>query len=298
MKKPALFLIFFFVFVFNAVASGPEPVKLEGFDSPESVTSDGKSFYVSNMGKELKPTAKDGDGFISKVSKDGKLLERKFLPKDGFLDSPKGILALNGVLYVADVDTLYGFNLRSRKQVFKLDFSAEKTLFLNAIAKKDDKTIFLSSTDTNGIFEVNISGKPFYRLLISGVPGANGMKYDAAAKKLYVVGFVSDPNPNGQVGVVDLGSTPSYSAISSYKGLLDGLVLLPGGKKLVFTDWVKFEKAGVLKECDIATGAVSDVAVSEPIGGPADIYYDAKTGRMWIPMMMEGKLLIEKIGGL
>ncbi|MBI3399004.1 MAG: hypothetical protein HY026_07220 [Deltaproteobacteria bacterium] len=295
MKKIAVSLLFIFAMVIAAGAEGNKPLKIEGFDTPESVASDGTYFYVSNMGKVLNPTAKDNDGFISKLSKDGMIVERKFLPKKGNLNSPKGILAVNGVLYAADVDELAGFDLKKRKQVFKLSFKKEETKFLNALTKKDDNTLFLSSTDTNKIFEVNISGKPFYKLVIAGVKGANGLKYDADSKKLYVVGWGADNKPDGEVGVIDMsGTTPSYKTISPYKGFLDGIVLVDGGKKLIFSDWIKFEKAGVLKECDIASGKVSDVPLSEPVGGPADIYYDSAAELLWIPMMMEGKVLIEK----
>lgn len=295
MKKLALCLLIFFLTLVNAHAGENKPLKIDGFDSPESATSDGKYFYVSNLGKVLNPNAKDGDGFISKLSKNGKVIERKFLPKQGYLNSPKGIIIINGILYAADVDEIVGFNLANKKEVLRLSFQAEETLYLNAFAKKDNKTIFISSTDKNKIFEVNISGKPSYKLLIDGVNGANGLKYDAASRKLYVAGWGTGSKPDGEIGVIDLsGTNPSYKAVSTYKGFLDGLLLVDGGKKLIFSDWVKFEKAGVLKMCDIASGAVSDIALSEPVGGPADIYYDSPAKRLWVPMMMEGKLLIEK----
>ncbi|MBI5179693.1 MAG: hypothetical protein HZA04_10605 [Nitrospinae bacterium] len=274
------------------------PIKIEGFDTPESVVSDGRFFYVSNMGKELKPQAKDGDGYVSLLSPDGKILRKKLLPQNGFFNSPKGLIVAGAYLYVADVDMIYGYYLPTGKQMFKMDFSKESTTFLNAFAKKDDSTLFVSSTDTGKIFEVTIRGKTGYKLLIDGLKGPNGLKYDAAAKKLYVVGWGKDSQPNGEVGVVDLnGAAPVYKSVTTYKGYLDGVVLTSDGKKLVFSDWVRFEKMGWLRTCDVATGAISEVKLSEPIGGPADFFYDAATGKLWIPMMMEGKVLVEKPSG-
>ena len=63
--------------------------EVKGCASPESVATDGSHYYVSNVGKELKPTDKDGDGFISRMDLKGENLELRFI--DG-LNAPKGLL--------------------------------------------------------------------------------------------------------------------------------------------------------------------------------------------------------------
>src|SRR5690554_3013505 len=67
-----------------------EVLELEGFSLPEGVTSDGKFFYISNVGVEFNPMDKDEDGFISRVNNNGEINELRFLPKEGKLHSPKG----------------------------------------------------------------------------------------------------------------------------------------------------------------------------------------------------------------
>jgi len=65
-----------------------------GFGHVESVAYDphGKVLYTSDFGPELKPADKDGKGKITKVSRDGKILEDGFLPGKGqILNKPKGI---------------------------------------------------------------------------------------------------------------------------------------------------------------------------------------------------------------
>ena len=84
-----------------------------GFAFPESVgcDADGKALYVSEFGSELKPTEKDGQGRISKVSLDGKVLEERFLPAAGqTLNKPKGIWVAGSRLWVTDIDSLWVFD--------------------------------------------------------------------------------------------------------------------------------------------------------------------------------------------
>ncbi len=129
---------------------------IEGLSSPESVamTGDGKKFFISNLGEKLEPSAKDGDGFITEVSPEGAVVNKKFLPKSGVLNGPKGLSIIGPTLYVTDVDRVVGFDLVSREQVFEMDFSAEKTVFLNDLAVYDDNTLFVSATDIGKIFKI------------------------------------------------------------------------------------------------------------------------------------------------
>src|SRR5690242_14219812 len=88
-----------------------------GLELPESVAQDPDTglLYCSNLGagKEDAPTAKDGNGFISKLNEDGTVAELKYLPKAGDppLNAPKGIAIYGGGLWVADIDRVVGYNL-------------------------------------------------------------------------------------------------------------------------------------------------------------------------------------------
>src|SRR5690554_3513366 len=86
---------------------------INGFSMPESITSDGKRFFVSNQGQDV--FSKDGDGFISEISSEGKLIDLKLFPKEGILHAPKGTTIANGILYVADLDRVVGFDINTRK---------------------------------------------------------------------------------------------------------------------------------------------------------------------------------------
>lgn len=270
-----------------------KPVKATGFDHPESVTSDGEYFYASNIGESGDPMAKDHNGYISRLAKDGKVVDKKYLPKEGFLDAPKGLVAAGGILFAADIDRVVGYDVKTGKEVFNMSFAAEGTKLLNGMAAKDDKTVFVSAMDTNKIYEIDVA-KVSFKMIADDVVSPNGMSYDPLSKKLYVVCYVPAKKGSGKIGVVDLsGAKPAYKVISDYAGDMDGAKYIGGGR-LAFSDWMTAKKDGVLKIVDVNTGKVSDLALSEKISGPADFYFDSATGVFWIPMMMENSVLIEK----
>jgi len=75
--------------------------RLGGLANPESValSADGTFLYVSNVSGEGE--AKDGNGFIARVSTDGRMLQHEFAVG---LNGPKGVVLLGDALYVADID--------------------------------------------------------------------------------------------------------------------------------------------------------------------------------------------------
>lgn len=275
----------------------PSHVLLKGFASPESVVTspEGDRFYVSNVGERLMPSEKDGDGFISEVSIGGEILTWRFLPKEGGLNAPKGMAIVDRTLYVTDVDRVVGFDLDTREEVFSLDLSEEKTTFLNDIAVKDDTTLFVSATDVGKVYAVSLVEGPAYTVLIEDAPGVNGLYYDPDEKILYTVGFGSGGNADGSLWVVRFKRGLTISErITGSVGLLDGVSLLPDGRVL-FSDWVAFDRPGVLRTFDPVTKEFSIVRLSEEVRGPADFYFDASLSTVWLPMMLEGKVLIEKL---
>lgn len=268
---------------------------IDGFSSPESVIADrdGKRFFVSNMGEKLEPSAKDGDGFISELKPDGVIVNRKFLPRTGVLNSPKGMAIIGQTLFVTDVDRVVGFDLSTREQVFEIDFSAEKTVFLNDLTVFDDKTLFVSATDTGKVYKISLGEKPSFTLLQEGIAGANGLYYDRDNDRLFVVGFGDGKRANGELWVIYLRDN-QHKKLTGPLGLLDGVALVQD-RRIYFTDWVAFDKPGILRVYDLMTGELSSIKLSEDVRGPADFYYDSRSNAIWLPKMMEGKVLIERL---
>ncbi len=262
---------------------------ISGFASPESVVVEGPHVFVSNVGEKLEPFAKDGDGFISKLDREGYVRAYHWLPKTGTLNAPKGMVALNGVLYVADIDRVLGYRIVDGKQVFHLDLSPTGANFLNAFAAWTNHRLLLSATHLNKVFIIHTL-HPGYEELKFDVPpqGPNGMKVHG--NKLIVVEWGTDNQPNGKVRLYRLKGDRA-TQIKAYDlkppGYFDGVVDL-GGRRWLISNWVKFKPAGVLQLLDTRLGSDSIVNPALHIGGPADMTLDGNT--LWVPAMMEGKV--------
>lgn len=295
MKHPvvpvAAFLCAAVALVFAAPALADKNI-IEGFNSPESVVRDGQYLYLSNVGVKLEPGAKDGDGYIAKLDAKGNIVKKDFITG---LDAPKGLAVLGDTIYAADIDHLLGFNLKSGEKVFDLNFSAEQTAYLNDVAVGDGGKLFVSATDINKIFKVNVKEKTYLDVGVT-VSGPNGLWFDAKTNRLYVAGFASNEGKaSGEVGVVDLSQkTASYRKIIDRPGYYDGIQPMDDGVLLV-SDWVAFEQErGVLIRVNVKNGTFD--VIPGAYGGPADFLYVRKSGgfppRVYLPRMIDGKLEI------
>jgi hypothetical protein len=264
---------------------------IAGFSSPESVVVVGGDVFVSNLGVKLEPTVKDGDGFISRLDRQGNIKTQKWADK---LDGPKGMIVVDGVLYVADIDRVLGFRVRDGKQVFALDMAAAGSVFLNGFARYDNRRLLLSATDISKVFVIDLPKKSFGELAFDTPPkGPNGMK--KAGSRLMVVEWGTDSQPNGNIKTYRLESEQARLQAKLEKaydltpsGYFDGIVDL-GANRWLISNWVKFEPAGVLQILDTRTSKVTAVAMKAPIAGPADMFLDDQQ-KLWVPGMMEGKV--------
>lgn len=258
---------------------------IAGFASPESVVVAGDHVYVSNVGDKLEPFAKDGDGFISRLDRQGNVRELKW--KSG-LNAPKGMIAHNGVLYVADIDRVLGWRMSDGKEVFELDLSATGVRFLNAFAAASGHRLLLSATDQGKVYVIHTLQPRLEELRFDVAPqGPNGLKLEGQV--LTVVEWGADDRPNGKVRQYRLSGNQA-NQIREYTlsppGLYDGVVSL-GGQRYVVSNWVRFEPAGVLHWLDTRTG--QQALIQAPVmAGPADLAFDGNV--LWVPAMMEGKV--------
>jgi len=281
------FLLFALAFGSAQAASVIVDKTIPGFSSPESVVVAGDDVFVSNLGVKLEPMQKDGDGFISRLDRQGHVKSLKWVDK---LDGPKGMIAVGGVLYVADIDRVVGFRIGDGKPVFELDLAATGTRFLNAFARYDDRRLFLSATDLGKVFVIDVKAKKFSELTFDTPPrGPNGMK--KAGNHLIVVEWGTDGQANGAVKTYTLDGMSArlnkeYSP--SPAGYFDGVVDI-GANRWLISNWVRFEPAGLLQVLDTRTGQVTVANEKTPLAGPADLFLDDQ-GKLWVPGMMEGKV--------
>jgi hypothetical protein len=154
---------------------------LGGFAHPESVDFDLAHgiFIVSNLNG--KPLDKDGNGYLSKVSHDGKMIQEKWITG---LNAPKGIVMQGFKLYVSDIDQLVEVDTRTSK-VTKYDAVGAK--FLNDTAIDADGNVYVSDIAKATIWQLK-DGKMSLWYDKSDLMNPNGLRV-IRGNKLLVAGY-------------------------------------------------------------------------------------------------------------
>jgi DNA-binding beta-propeller fold protein YncE len=136
----------------EAAAPAPRPFRLEqiwrleGLANPESaaLSADRTFLYVTNVNGEA--AARDGNGFISRVGVDGRMLEREWMR--GF-NAPKGVARAGDTLYVADIDTLHIIDTATKTDS---RVRAPGARFLNDVAVAPDGLVLAADSQTQRIY--------------------------------------------------------------------------------------------------------------------------------------------------
>lgn len=264
----------------GGAAAGAAPAKLwevSGLERPESALPDRADgiAYVSSMGGE--PTAKDGDGFISKISLDGKMVALRWATG---LDAPKGMALVRDRLYVADIDKLVAIDTGTGK--IAATYAAKDAKFLNDVAADGEGRVYVSDMGANTLWRL-ADGRfePWLEDAVLDAP--NGLAVRGGALIVASFGMTGEDGKTRAPGrllevsienksVRDLGA-------GGARGNLDGLVDLGGGALLV-SDWV----AGAVYRVD---GAGKSELLLDLNQGSADI--DAIPGErlLLVPMMLD-----------
>lgn len=260
-----------------------------GFSAPESVLHDSEAdvYLVSNVNGA--PLDKDGNGFISRVSPDGQVLELKWIDgeADGVtLNAPRGTALLDGVLYVADIDCVRKFDSASGAP--QGENCVRGATLLNDVAVGPNGELFVSDTGFRvGEQGLEPSGSAaIHRMAPDGrqapivkgdqLGGPNGLA--VGPRGLFMVSFGS-----GQIFQVGMDGklTP---VTSPSERQLDGIVFTEDGGFL-FSSW---GDQGVFRVGP--NGAQSEVVAN--VEAPADIGYDAGRNRVLVPLLMADAILI------
>jgi outer membrane protein assembly factor BamB len=141
----------------------------KGLAQPESAYFEPttQTIYVSNV--QGNPTDKDGKGYISKLSPDGKMLAEKWV--EG-LNAPKGLRSFNKTLFVADIDTLVAIDLTTGKVLKRIEIPGAQ--LLNDIGVDSDGKIYISDTFGSKVYVVE-DGKSSVWLNETQVTHPNGL---------------------------------------------------------------------------------------------------------------------------
>lgn len=285
MNKTIAACVFAFCLSGPAVAAElPKLWETAGFANPESVLWDGarKALYVSNVNGV--PTDKDGNGYISKLNPEGKVVVEKWVIG---LDAPKGMALSKGRLYVSDIDRLVVIDTASGK-VTKT-YPAPGAKFLKDVTADDKGVIYVSDMLDNVIWALN--GGKFDKWLSDALlESPNGLK--AESGRLLVASW-GPMNGNGS-------ATTKPGALKSVS-LPDKMIrdLTPGFGNL---DGVESDGKGGSVVSDWMAGGVFSVTRQGKVAkllslgqGSADIGTIPEQKLLLVPMMMDGVVAAYKL---
>ena len=246
-----------------------------GFRFAESVSYDAdRDLYVAvnaGIAQDIIPN----DGYISLVNPDGTAHTLKWIgvTRNGLtLNHPLGSDIMNGLLYVADIDTIRWFDMKTGEP--RGSVPVKGALRFNDIEVGMDGTIYATQTgdqtpDSWRVYRISPKGEA--TVLVTGAPLnlPNGVAFD----------------PDGNIVVVNIGSNEVLTFSPQGKLLKteqstdagnDGLVILPDGTK-----YVSSVRQGTVAR--IRPGQKAEM-IASGIPSAASMTYDPKRNRLVIPM--------------
>ena len=265
--------------------------------NPESVAFAPKQnvLFVSNVNG--KPTLKDQNGFISKVSpSNGSIIELNWVTG---LNAPKGIAISNNNsrLYVSDLTDLVEIDIDNGKIIKR--FNAPGSAFLNDVVSDNQGNIYVSDTITNTIYKLdgnnnnNTSSLQTW-LQSPQLNGPNGLHVDNSKNRLIVASLGDLSKPGAGIEVVDLKSktisTLGKEGTTSPFGGLDGIVSDAAETHYYVTD----NPAGKVYTVN-ADGRGYGTLIDLRRQGAADLEFIPGQNMIIIPIMQDNKLVSYKL---
>jgi glucose/arabinose dehydrogenase len=243
--------------------------------APSSVVHDEEQdvYFVSNV--DGAAAGKDGRGFISRVTPDGKVAARAFI--DG-LNAPKGMAIRGGELWVADIDVLRAFDRTTGAEIATVDLAPQGAVYLESVAVGPDDAIYATDTDVRirgekerlrqgdgRIFRVGAGNEVEVAFAGEELRSPSGIAWDGKR-------FLIAQAYGNEVLAWTRGS--GTTAVLRGPGAYDGIVVLPNGAVIVsshYDDALHVGRAGLLRP----------LFARKP--SPGGIGFDRKRNRLLIP---------------
>ncbi|MBI2993899.1 MAG: hypothetical protein HYY48_06960 [Gammaproteobacteria bacterium] len=277
-------LLFLFTAGAQAEGAGFSPLwEAAGFANPESVVHDPAEnvLYVSNVNGD--PAARDGNGFISKVSMDGQVLALEWLKG---LNAPKGLAVVAAKLYTADIDTIIEIDTKTAAIANRYPVTDAK--FMNDVAAGLDGAIYVSDTGANRIYRL-LKGKLEIWLEDPALDSPNGLLIEKERILVGTLGDFQTKRPGQFLAVSMADKMISNVTGGGTIGVIDAVEPGPGGSYYL-SDWPA-GKILVVK----GTGEVATLL--EIKMGTADFDFIQASDMLVIPLMMDGKVTAYKGAG-
>jgi sugar lactone lactonase YvrE len=243
------------------------------FSTPESVIYDAERYilYVANI--EGSPSAKDGNGFISKLSMKGKVEKLKWITG---LDGPKGMAIFGRRLFVSDIDKLVEIDIEKGTVVKR--YQAEGAAFLNDVTVDPEGNVYVSDSAKGRNTVYRLSGGTLEAWVRDErLSGANGL---CVSGGMLIVGAAGE----GMLMGVSLKDR-SISDVAVIGTSIDGIA--PDGEgDYIVSDW-----SGKTVLVDSEGGIQVLLDTTSDNVNAADIWYIAKYKMLLIPTFHDDRVV-------
>ncbi|HQV39051.1 MAG: SMP-30/gluconolactonase/LRE family protein [Flavobacteriales bacterium] len=232
----------------NAQYSGPESVEHD---------AEGQRYFVSNTGdNSIKQRAYDGTvtAFASNLP-----------------TAPYGIELKGDTLFACMGGSIRGFSTVDGVVVFSLSVGGS---FLNGITT-DGAFLYATDFSTKKIFKVNVEQLTYTTLVANTVNTPNGIVWDPALERLWVVGWGS----NAKIKSYDRDSGAELSSYTTNLGSIDGVTLDCQGR-IIVASW---EPDQLTRYENTFTEAPVVLMMDNGLDHPADLDYDTVHDRVCVP---------------
>lgn len=240
---------------------------------PESVYFDakGKVLYVSNI--DGKSDAKDGNGFISKLSTNGKIESLKWATG---LDAPKGMGLVGTTLYVADLSRVAMIDTKTGKVTKMVDI--EGAQFLNDVTTDAKSNVYISDSATGRIHVIK-NGKAELYFSSADLKRVNGLL--ALADGMYVADAGTGTN-------YKLSPDLKLTKFATTSNGADGIAMV-GKDEYIVSSW-----GGEIFFVNAQGESVKMLDTTESKINSADIGYDPATKTVFVPTFFKNSVVAYK----
>jgi hypothetical protein len=256
-----------------------------GLQTPQSFLADpsGHAYFISNINGE--PNARDNNGFITKLDAEGTISKMKFISggQDAVeLHAPKGMALVDQILYVADLDTIRGFDKTTGKPVVSILMppasggSPRHTISLVDVAAASQALLYATDGAGNSVYRIDLTKQAAVSVLIHDdrLAGPSGIAVHPKSGHLIVVswdkGKILDISPEGNL--TELASNGFFS--HRFENL----------------SGVDFDRWGNMYVSDFTRGKIWRMSpdkrfqvIAEYLPSPADISIDRANNLILVP---------------
>ncbi len=201
-------------------------------DAPVCVLHDAKQdvYFVSNINGE--GTARDNNGYISRVAPDGRVLTARFIEGGRHaitLNAPKGLAILGDELWVADIDCVRSFNRSSGRPVRTVDIAPLGALFLNEMTTGPDQAVYVTDSrlefkgdnarhlGPDRVFRISKDGKATVALE-GDLEAPSGITWDAPRSRFLITALQGTHIFEWRPG--SRAAAPVWQGVGGYDGIV------------------------------------------------------------------------------